>query len=635
MRYKCLSCKHIASTRSSSGCPNCGEYNIQEIPDSESSVNLDEAKDIFEKDPNSKKSYSSNKEYCIGLLAKAKAKVKTKAKKLAKNTVEAITGQKVEYVGNDGQDPNNDGQDSNYVGPEKEIVPQLPASSALGEAEKALEEGEKFRRDKKNAKIISKIQQLLEEEEDKNAELEDDQLIDDLRKIKSVLLEESGFSKRDAEGIGLESEEESAGFEFGGDIIEDGGGTGGKLKDLKKKADEAFDKLKNLTDSLKSGEELVEGANDLGDIGSTCSELANHLHELAEKLAEVGKQAAEHTGQAAEHAGHATGNAAAAAPIIGAAISIALMAKDIKRLGSVWKRMKKQHEIRDAIFDDGQGEEAPNAGLEAAYKCIKNIQVEERRFLAADIVWQAMTAAGHLASLSGVGAMVGLPLAISGAVASFATAQGKKALEYKHAHDHHKADKGRELDELNDDNAVKVIKHNPRKATQIIINQVKTGGYQGSLAVEYLKTFGVKEELIKDISSGDQGEKIAANEVTRVKVLRKLDCEDEDPTRIQEDLKEAGTAIKNYVPSSRKLKALRDLREAKNLLVMSGLDERGKGWLVRNVILSTDPEEEKAQLLAAVKQGIEKGELDGKDGDIIHAMACLEPTPEDQEFKRV
>jgi hypothetical protein len=296
--------------------------------------------------------------------------------------------------------------------------------------------------------------------------------------------------------------------------------------------------------------------------------------------------------------------------------------------------MAEQHKIREAIFDQ-QGEDAPNAGLVAAVNCVKKIQVEERRFLAADIAWQSMAAAGHLASLTGVGAIGGLPVAIAGAVASSVTKLGKKLLDYKHAQDHHNAVKASDQDELNDDNAVKEIKHNPRKATQIIINQAKADGIQGILSGNFLQTYGVKEELIEDIKSDNHESEMVANQVTRVKVLRKLDREDEDPARIQDDLKKVGTAIKDYVPSSRKQKALRDLREAKNLLMMSGIEKRSTGWLTRNMILATDPEEEKAQLLTAVKQGIEKGELDGKDDDIKLAITYLQPTQEDEGFERV
>jgi hypothetical protein len=162
------------------------------------------------------------------------------------------------------------------------------------------------------------------------------------------------------------------------------------------------------------------------------------------------------------------------------------------------------------------------------------------------------------------------------------------------------------------------------------------------LAFQYLKTFEVKKKLIDDIlpsgdqeETGDQEERIVAMEVTRKKVLRKLDREDEDPPTIQEDLKKAGTAIKDYVPSSRKLRALRDLREAKNHLIKSGLEERGPGWLARNMILATDPEEEKAQLLDALRQGIADGQLDGDDSDIIIAMAYLRSTEGGDGVKRV
>src|SRR6516165_9877995 len=107
MRYKCLNCNHIASTRSSSGCPKCGKYNIQEIPDEPSKkpeyTPLEEEEDISEKDPISKKSsekdsiskksYSSNKSHCISSLAG----VVTKPFKAVASLVKG--SKKAEYVG--------------------------------------------------------------------------------------------------------------------------------------------------------------------------------------------------------------------------------------------------------------------------------------------------------------------------------------------------------------------------------------------------------------------------------------------------------------------------------------------------------------------------------------------------------
>jgi hypothetical protein len=637
MPYTCSQCGEIVSKRNNDVCPRGGVHDFKEIPDKPSKkpeyTPLDEAEDISEKDHISKKSsekdhiskksYSINPSHCISLIADA-------ASKPFKALARGVMGSKdVEYV-------RNDYQESNAVGLDEGIEPQMQAASKLKEADKALQEEEDFYRDKKNTQIIGKIQlRLLQgEEKDKNVELENDKLIDELSKTRDDLLKlkasQSGVG--DEKAINLEEAEkvwekvlledpEMVGLDSEGDtdINEDEGGTGDKLKKLKKLREDAkksFDKLRRL---LKSNEESEEGANDLADIASTCSEFAKALSE--------------HAGHV-EHLGHAA-NAAAALPIVGAAINFALLAKDIMQLSSVWRRIAKQHKIREEIFA-GQGENAPNEGLVAALDCIKNIQVEERRFLAADIAWQSTMAAGHLATLTGVGAVGGAPVTIAGAVASSVTKVGKKLLDYKHAEDHLKAVKASEQDELNDDNAVKIIKHNPRKATQIIINQAKTDGYQGDRARDYLEyTFGVKGDLIDDIKSDDKASKMVANQVTREKVLEKLDRKDEDPARIQDDLKKAGTAIKNYVPSSRKLKALRNLREAKNLLMMNAKANRSTVWLTRNTIVSTDPEEEMAQILAAVLQGIENGELDGEDDDIKLAIAHLQPIQKDEGFGRV
>jgi hypothetical protein len=368
-------------------------------------------------------------------------------------------------------------------------------------------------------------------------------------------------------------------------------------KDIKNKLEGMKAKLSALKNALSSKKEdlfeYFEKSTALEDLALTIKDLLEAIHKLAE-----------HASHLTEHASHLTAHASASStvlPIVGAVPALIMMLHHTNQLRSTSTRIVKHDQLRKDIQKD-----SAQATLDASLKCVMDIEKQNAKFLIARISSDGLTAAGHLVTLGGVSGIVGLPMALAGVAGSMLSAVGAKGAEYWDARTGYKVERDQEMNP----EPLEVIKTNPRKAVQIMINQARAGDKN---AVQALRSFGIKANVIDGTGHPDKASQELGRAMRRKILEQKLNRADEDPKPVLHDMKDTYDGMKAYMSMTNKKDDLDDLKNAKNLLVQYGKGDRSTLWVAYKVIFTLDTQEQKRKMLEAVNLAVEDKQLTDDD----------------------
>ena len=158
--------------------------------------------------------------------------------------------------------------------------------------------------------------------------------------------------------------------------------------------------------------------------------------------------------------------------------------------------------------------------------------------------------------------------------------------------------------------SLEVIKTNPRKAAQIMINQARAGDKN---AVRALMSFGIEANVIDGTGHPDKAPQELGRAMRRKILEQKLNRADEDPKPVLHDMKDTYDGMKAYMSMTNKKDDLDDLKNAKNLLVQYGKADRANLWVAYKVIFTLDTQEQKRKMLEAVNLAVEDKQLPDDD----------------------